>query len=152
MKTKTLLFVLTLTLLSFAVYSQTQSGVQTSNFAQLMDLSVLPVTMPTLSASPNDSIFIEVAFKVNNKAMVSKAVYLFGTDADAGDILTTEVPFVKQGNAVYLQSTNSQKEVMGYNASVVIKLSKQQSSNFKYITVYVESPSGHISNKLYFEK
>ncbi|MDD3877817.1 MAG: PKD domain-containing protein [Bacteroidales bacterium] len=47
--------------------------------------------MPTLSTSLNDSVFIEDTFKINNKALVSKTFYLFGTTNDTTDAVVVTV-------------------------------------------------------------
>jgi len=150
MKRKTLLIVFSL--LSFCVYPQTQGGTQSSNLVQILDLSVAPVITPTLTTSLNDSVFIEVAFKINNKALVSKAIFLFGTSVDTSDVVLTEIPFINQGGNTILQGNNSQKHVIGYDARAVLGLTKQQSIDFKYLTVFVQRPNGQISNKLHFQK
>ena len=138
--------------ISINCFAQTPGNSQPPVLVKIMDLSVLSVVKPVVSNSLQDSVSLQVMFKINNKALVSKAYYLFGTSADAGDILTTELTFVSQGNSVFLHNNGSQNEVVGYNASIVLKLTKQQSDNFKFLTVYVERPNGQISNKLYFKK
>jgi len=123
-----------------------------SGILKILDLSVMPVIENTGLVNTDDSVSLQVQFLINDKNMASKAVYLFGTTADAGDVLTAEVPFITQGNSVLLENKGKQKEIEGYHARTVFKLSQAQSHAFKCLTVYVQKLNGQISNKLYFKK
>ncbi len=134
------------------ILCQTPGGTTNTGTLKIMDLSAMPAIENAVLTNSDDSVSLQVLFLINDKAMASKAFYLFGTTADTGDVLTREVPFISQGSSFFLDNNGKHKKIEGYHAKTVFRLSKAQSDAFKCLTVYVQKPNGQISNKLYFKK
>ena len=141
---KTLLIVIVLLLISGIIFSQTSP-------VKIIDLSVIPGIKAdtTLQLDSTDLI---VNFKIKNSNQAVSAYFLFGTSQDAGDIFTINGTFINLSGTMYLITNSQQNEIADYSAQAFIKLSNVQSSNFNYLTVYIQDNTGLLTDKLYFHK
>ncbi|OFX29916.1 MAG: hypothetical protein A2X08_08590 [Bacteroidetes bacterium GWA2_32_17] len=139
---KNLLLCVIILLLNIITQAQTTQ-------VEIIDLAVNPGIRADMQSDTTDLI---VLFKINNVNLATKAYYYFGTVQDAGDVLSVTGNIIEQSGTYYLQVNGVQKEILGYTATVFIKLSGQQNAGFNYLTVFVEDNNGLITDKLYFHK
>ncbi len=92
-----------------------------------------------------------VSFVIDNPSAVSHVTYLFGSDKDVGDIITTTGTCIQQGNNYFFNINNIQHPIISLGAKVTFNIPYNDFIAINYITIYIEDLNGNYSNKLYFK-
>lgn len=125
------------------------AGAQTS--VRIIDFLVLPA-YHTDTVAQTDTVVLNVMFKTKNAVQANKAMLLFGTANDAGDIKLAEANFTTANDTTFIVYNGLSEPVLNYATNITIMMPRQQYDAFTHATLYVEDSNSLQTQHLYFQK
>jgi len=122
---------------------------------QLLDILVHPTfEYDTITNQPvvTENEQLNIMFKINSATNAEKVYVLFGTEQDAGNVMSITADIIEEGGLYYVLYNGEQQQINGYTAQLTVELTPQQSQSYNYISLYVKDNEEQESNKLYFVK
>ena len=90
-----------------------------------------------------------IFFKISEIAN-AKAVHIsLGTEQDVGDVLQIEAMYKLQNGNYFLNYNSKSYAYSNYTSYLEITLLKQNLSNMKYLTLYIDDNDGNVTQKYY---
>ena len=150
---KKIILLLVFAIISGVLFSQTDS-------LKLYDVAVLPVikhesNVPRNNSSPadslNDTIKVQLPFKINFPARADKIYIKFGTDKDLSDIKNVVLNVTSQTNIYHIQCEGFTSKIFGRSTIYFCDFRKKVNEKIKWITIYAVDKDGIYTKKYYLK-
>jgi hypothetical protein len=122
---------------------------------QLLDILVHPVfEYDTITNQPvvTENEQLNIMFKINDASNADKVYVLFGTEQDAGNVISISADIVTENDLYYVLYNGEQQQINGYTAQMTVELTPEQNQLYNYISLFVKDEQEQESNRLYFVK